>query len=106
MYLSVRSVSLLIYVVGCFSFQSINGQQNSSFEKPNVILIMTDDQGYGDLACHGNTILKTPNMDKLHEESVRFTNFHVSPTCAPTRGALMTGLYTNRTGVWHTIGGR
>ncbi|MCL4138255.1 UNVERIFIED_CONTAM: hypothetical protein GTU68_039383, partial [Idotea baltica] len=58
-------------------------------QKPNVILIMTDDQGYGDLASLGNPILKTPNLDKLHSESVRLTNFHVSPFCTPTRAALM-----------------
>ncbi|WP_344521167.1 sulfatase-like hydrolase/transferase, partial [Paractinoplanes durhamensis] len=57
-------------------------------EKPNVILIMTDDQGYGDLACHGNPYLKTPELDKMHAESIRFTNFHVSPFCTPTRASL------------------
>ncbi|WP_222611755.1 arylsulfatase [Seonamhaeicola algicola] len=74
-------------------------------EKPNVILILTDDQGYGDLSCHGNPYFKTPNMDKLHEESVRFTDFHVDPTCAPTRAALLTGKYAHNVGVWHTIAG-
>ena len=53
--------------------------------RPNIIFILTDDQGYGDSACHGNPILKTPNLDRLHAEGVRFTDFHVSPTCAPTR---------------------
>ncbi|MCB0633585.1 MAG: arylsulfatase [Lewinella sp.] len=67
---------------------------------------MTDDQGYGDLACHGNPWIKTPNMDQLWAESIRLTDFHVSPTCAPTRAALMTGRYNNRTGVWHTVTGR
>ena len=57
---------------------------------PNVILIMTDDQGYGDLACHGNPAIQTPNLDRLHEESIRFSNFHVNCFCAPTRAALMT----------------
>jgi arylsulfatase A-like enzyme len=74
--------------------------------RPNVVLVMTDDQGYGDMACHGNRIIKTPNMDLLHGESIRLTNFHVEPTCAPTRAALMTGRYGARTGVWHTIQGR
>lgn len=74
--------------------------------RPNVILILTDDQGYGDLACHGNTMIRTPNLDQLHGESVRLTNFHVDPTCAPTRAALMTGRYSTRTGVWHTVMGR
>jgi arylsulfatase A-like enzyme len=67
---------------------------------------MTDDQGYGDLACHGNPYVKTPALDKLYNESVRFTDFHVDPCCAPTRSALMTGCYSSRAGVWHTIGGR
>ena len=67
---------------------------------------MTDDQGYGDLACHGNPVIKTPNLDELYGQSVRLTNFHVGPTCSPTRAALMTGHYCNRTGVWHTIMGR
>jgi arylsulfatase A-like enzyme len=74
--------------------------------QPNVILIVTDDQGYGDLGCHGNPILKTPNLDKLHAQSVRLTNFHVDPTCSPTRSALLTGRYSSRTGVWHTVMGR
>lgn len=74
--------------------------------KPNVVLLLTDDQGYGDLSCHGNPVLRTPHLDRLHGESVRFTNFHVSPSCAPTRSALMTGRYANATGVWHTVNGR
>lgn len=73
---------------------------------PNVLLVMTDDQGYGDLACHGNPVLRTPNLDALHGRSVRLENYHVSPTCAPTRSALLTGRYTNITGAWHTIQGR
>jgi len=73
---------------------------------PNVVLIMTDDQGYGDLSCHGNPVLKTPNIDKLYDESIRLTDYHVAPTCSPTRCALLTGHWTNRTGVWHTIMGR
>ena len=74
-------------------------------EKPNVILILTDDQGYGDIAAHGNPILKTPHLDKLHAESARLTDFHVDPTCSPTRGALMTGKYAHRVRAWHTIAG-
>jgi arylsulfatase A-like enzyme len=74
--------------------------------KPNVILIMTDDQGYGEIAAHGNPILKTPHLDQFHASSVRLTDFHVDPTCSPTRSALLTGRYSTRTGVWHTINGR
>jgi len=73
---------------------------------PNVILVMTDDQGYYDLSCHGNPVLKTPNLDWLHDHATRLTNFHVDPTCAPTRSALVTGRYSSRVGVWHTIMGR
>lgn len=74
--------------------------------RPNVLLIMTDDQGYGDLGCHGNPVLKTPNLDNLQRHSTRLTNFHVDPTCSPTRSALLTGRYSSRTGVWHTVMGR
>ncbi len=82
------------------------GMEDISATKPNVILVITDDQGYGDLACHGNPWIKTPNLDKLWEVSTRLTNFHVSPTCSPTRASLMTGRYNDRTGVWHTVTGR
>jgi len=74
--------------------------------RPNVVLIITDDQGYGDLSCHGNPVLKTPNLDRLYGESVRLADYHVAPTCSPTRSALVTGHWTNRTGVWHTSMGR
>ncbi len=80
--------------------------QRMNRETPNVVLVITDDQGYGDLGCHGNDIIQTPNLDALHAQSVRLTDFHVGPTCAPTRASLMTGRYCNRTGVWHTIMGR
>lgn len=75
-------------------------------DRPNVVLVVTDDQGYGDLSCHGNPILKTPNVDRLFAESIRLKDFHVAPTCSPTRAALQTGHWTDRTGVWHTIMGR
>ena len=75
-------------------------------KRPNIILIITDDQGYGDLACHGNPSVKTPNLDALAARSVRLTNFHVSPTCSPTRAALLTGRHEFRSGVTHTINER
>lgn len=71
--------------------------------RPNIVLIITDDQGYGDLSCHGNPILQTPRLDRLAAESLRWTNFHVSPTCAPTRSALLTGRHEFKNGVTHTI---
>lgn len=71
--------------------------------RPNVVFILTDDQGYGDLSLHGHPVLKTPNLDRLGREGVRFTDFHVSPTCSPTRAALLTGRHEFRSGVTHTI---
>ena len=88
-------VAVLLYVVTAGAVQ-----------RPNVVLVITDDQGYGDLSCHGNPVLKTPHLDRLHADSVRLTDYHVAPTCSPTRAALITGHWTNRTGVWHTIMGR
>jgi arylsulfatase A-like enzyme len=59
--------------------------------KPNVVIIMTDDQGYGDLGIHGNIIIKTPNIDAFSTMSINFSNYHVGTTCSPTRAGLMTG---------------
>ncbi|WP_303925688.1 arylsulfatase [Draconibacterium sediminis] len=72
---------------------------------PNVIIIITDDQGYGDLGITGNPHVQTPVIDKFATESVCFTNFFVSPVCAPTRSSLMTGRYSLRTGVRDTYNG-
>jgi arylsulfatase len=71
--------------------------------KPNIILIMPDDMGWGDIAAHGNPLIKTPSLDALYKESLRFTDFHVSPTCAPTRSAIMSGRHEFKNGVTHTI---
>ena len=104
-------VSLLLFLL-CVPTYAIeisdqNGDPNdtklTSVDRPNIILIMTDDQGYGDLGCHGHPFLKTPNLDRLHSQSMRFTDFQVSPTCAPTRAALMSGLAPFKNGVTHTI---
>jgi arylsulfatase A-like enzyme len=67
--------------------------------RPNVVLFLTDDQGYGDLGFHDNPHAKTPQMDTFAREAVELTNFHVSPVCSPTRASLMTGRYNFRTGV-------
>ncbi|MDN3663903.1 arylsulfatase [Algibacter miyuki] len=71
--------------------------------RPNIIFVMTDDQGMGDLSCMGNQVVKTPNIDAFYKKSTRFTEYHVSPTCAPTRAALMSGQHEFRVGVTHTI---
>jgi arylsulfatase len=72
-------------------------------ESPNIILVMTDDQGYGPVGKNGHPWIRTPNLDKLYDTSVRFTRFLVSPTCSPTRSAIMTGRHPLKNGVTHTI---
>ncbi len=72
---------------------------------PNVIIIMTDDQGYGDLGITGNPHVQTPVIDQFANNSIRFNNFYVSPVCAPTRSSLMTGRYSLRTGIRDTYNG-
>lgn len=93
-------------LIGCLLPLFFLSCDRAEIEKPNVILILVDDQGYGDIACLGNEYIKTPNLDQLYPISARLTNYHVSPTCAPTRAALLTGHHPNRTGVWHTVNGR
>jgi arylsulfatase A-like enzyme len=73
--------------------------------KPNVVVILVDDMGYGDIGAHGNPVIRTPQLDRLHAQSARLTDFHVDPTCSPTRSALMTGRYSHHVKVWHTIAG-
>ena len=73
---------------------------------PNVVVVLTDDQGYGDVAAHGNPDLKTPAMGELRKESTALDRFFVSPTCAPTRAALLTGRHEFAVGVSHTMLGR
>ena len=73
---------------------------------PNVILVITDDQRYGDLGCTENPWIQTPNIDGFYQESIRLTDFHVSPLCTPTRGAIMTGRRPVRNGAWATTWGR
>lgn len=74
--------------------------------RPNIILVLTDDQGYGDLGCTGNPWIQTPHIDAFHAESDRLSDFHVEPLCTPTRGALMTGRRPVRNGAWATCWGR
>jgi len=101
--LAIRYVAALLLV----SLAALPGTAASKpSTRPNVIVLLTDDQGYGDLARHGNPIIKTPHLDALHDESVRFTNFHVDSYCTPTRAALMTGRYAHRVGGWGTLSGR
>src|SRR5687768_5623746 len=74
--------------------------------KPNVIIVLLDDVGYGDLTCHGNPIVKTPNIDRLHSQSVRLTDFHVAPMCTPTRSQLLSGRDALDNGAMNVSSGR
>src|SRR5579872_5913658 len=74
--------------------------------RPNILMVMTDDQGLGDFSFMGNPVLKTPNLDAFAQESVRFTDFHVCPMCSPTRGQLLTGLSALRNGATSVTAGR
>jgi len=86
-----------------FALNAIAGNKQLNNSRPNIILVMTDDQGMGDLSCMGNEILRTPHIDNFYENATRFTDFQVSPTCAPTRSAIMSGRAPFKNGVTHTI---
>jgi arylsulfatase len=88
-----------------YSFKTNSQIVKNEDRKPNIILIITDDQGYGDLGFNGNPHIITPNLDQLASNSLRFNNFYVSPVCAPTRSSLLTGRYSLRTGVTDTYNG-
>ncbi|WP_299782423.1 arylsulfatase [uncultured Formosa sp.] len=94
---------LVLFFVFCNCAQ--NKKIETSITKPNVILIVTDDQGFGDLGFYGNPNIKTPVLDSLASKSVRFVDFSVNPVCAPTRSAIMTGKYSMTTGVHDTYRG-
>ena len=93
---------IILFILSCLLFSC---QNNLETKKPNVIIVITDDQGYGDIGYNGNPHLFTPNLDKFANESLRFNNFNVSPVCAPTRSSLLTGRYSLRTGVTDTYNG-
>ncbi len=98
----MKKNSIFTIITG-FILAGIAHAESLKNSKPNIIFVMTDDQGMGDLSCMGNKILKTPNIDKFYKGATRFTEYHVSPTCAPTRAALMSGRTAFKNGVTHTI---
>jgi arylsulfatase len=102
----IAALLVAIHASRCFASSPTKADSSLVGSRPNIVLVITDDQGYGELACHGNPDIKTPHLDRLHAESTRFTAFHVSPTCAPTRASLMTGRHEFRSGVTHTINER
>ena len=93
-------------ILTAFALLVLNVLVQAAEAKPNIVFVITDDQGYGDLGCTGNPIIQTPNLDALAAESSQLTDYHVAPTCSPTPAALLTGHWTDRTGVWHTVNGR
>lgn len=102
MHLSTRIVLLVGFIVGSSLANSAAGED----QRPNVLIVMTDDQGLGDFSYMGNPVLKTPSLDKFAKESVRLTDFHVAPMCSPTRGQLLTGLAALRNGATSVTAGR
>jgi arylsulfatase A-like enzyme len=104
----VRGVSFLVAVIGIALGSTLSAapaQRTAGLptRRPNIVIVLADDVGYGDFSCHGNPVIRTPHVDAFYRQSVRFTDFHVSPTCAPTRCALMTGRHEFKSGVTHTI---
>jgi arylsulfatase len=87
----------VFFILGC--------THKPSEQQPNVLLILIDDQGYGDVGYHNNPHIITPTIDSLANSGIRFTDFYVSPRCAPTRAALMTGRHAEKTGVFHVTDG-
>jgi len=102
----MRVLGVWLVVVGAVLGQILSSSlsaQPLEGSRPNVIVIITDDQGYPPLGRHGNPWIRTPNLDRMHDASVRFDRFFVCPTCSPTRSALMTGRHPLRNGVSHTV---
>ena len=84
------SVPFLLFFSGC----------SKKSARPNIVIIFTDDQGYGDLSCYGSTSIHSPNLDKLAADGVRFTDFYVQRVCGPSRSALLTARYPVRSLAW------
>ena len=95
----------LIFMVFVFTLMCETASAQSAKSRPNIILILTDDQGYGDVGAHGNSQLSTPNLDRLAREGTSFSQFLTCPNCSPTRAGLLTGRYNYRTGVTEVLRG-
>lgn len=105
--LEMRSLARLLMLAVCVSHVAWQeALADADATRANVLLIITDDQGYGDLGVHGNPAVRTPNIDRLAAQGAQFKSFYVSPVCSPTRSSLLTGRYNYRTGVVDTYLGR
>lgn len=109
LFVQARMVLLRCFVSGFAAIavtSATGGHAELAGSKPNLILVITDDQGYGPIGAHGHPWIRTPHLDALYMESTRFTRFMVAPTCAPTRSAIMTGRHPEKNGVTHTLSER
>ncbi|MGH7225378.1 MAG: arylsulfatase, partial [Gemmataceae bacterium] len=95
-----------LFLAAAFLGEYCSAADTPAAKRPNVLIVVSDDQGYGDFSRHGNPVLKTPNLDKLHDQSIRLTDFHVAPMCTPTRGQLMSGLDALHSGASSVCAGR
>ena len=102
--MSIKTRRDFLRAAGAASLAAASAQ--AAVAKPNVLILLSDDQGYGDIGAHGNPVLKTPALDKLHGESVRLTDFHAAPMCTPARGQLLTGLDALHNGATSVTAGR
>ena len=96
----------MLKLIGPLALVAVAALSATGGTRPNVLVVITDDQGYGDLGCHGNPVLKTPNLDAFAKQAAWLKNFYVCPVCSPTRSSLLTGRYNYRTGVVDTFIGR
>jgi arylsulfatase A-like enzyme len=97
------SSATLLGLGGTMASMPLSGIHQNNRRPPNVLVILTDDQGVGDVGWMGNPYLRTPAMDRLAREGTSFTQFNVSPTCSPTRAALLTGRHEFSCGITHTV---
>jgi arylsulfatase len=107
-YLQYRKTTIAAALVCCIATLGLvaPAQQGRSPRHPNVVVVLIADVGYGDFSCPGNPVIKTPNVDKLHDQSIRFTDFHVAPMCTPTRGQLLSGRDCLANGAMNVSSGR
>ena len=104
-YKYIGLMAIVTVMISCKDKKTEESTRSTDNKKPNVIIVITDDQGYGDFGHNGNSIIKTPTIDTFATQAVRLSNYHVGTTCAPTRAGFLTGRNCNRNGVWHTIMG-